>query len=106
MAKRSDIPSIDQQVINEIEEIERLEAEYGETLISTVSEETVLIRSKLPATITSRGGELPSGKVYVWEGAGSEVEVDRRDVDVLLSKRRGGSGCCGGDGSYSLFELA
>lgn len=105
MAKRSYVSSIDQQIDEELDEIERLENEYGETLIASVSDDDILVRSMFPAKIIARGGDLPSGREYVWEGAGTEVKVDRRDVDVLLKKRRGGSGCCGGDGSYALFEL-
>jgi hypothetical protein len=36
-----------------------------------------------------------SGKSYVFSGAGSIVDVDKRDVNDLLQKRQGGRQCCG-----------
>jgi len=36
-----------------------------------------------------------SGKTYVFSGAGSIVDVDKRDVNDLLQKRQGGRQCCG-----------
>lgn len=35
-----------------------------------------------------------SGVLYTWNGAGSVVNVDERDLPELLSKR-GGRSCCG-----------
>ena len=36
-----------------------------------------------------------TGKVYTWEGAGSQVDVPEKDAVILLSKRRKVGGCCG-----------
>jgi len=46
-----------------------------------------------------------TGIIYQFNRAGSIVEVDRRDVENMLSKRRGTASCCG---SYSspYFEIA
>lgn len=51
--------------------------------------------------------KTPSGHVYVFNGAGSEVDVYEEDVAFLLSKKRRGS-CCGGGvtGMRPLFEEA
>lgn len=48
-----------------------------------------------------------SGKTYVFSGAGSIADVDKRDVNDLLQKRQGGRQCCGGtDNGNRVFELA
>jgi hypothetical protein len=46
-----------------------------------------------------------SGKQYVWDKAGSTVEVSEYDANYLLDKRYGKNPCCGSlrDGS-PLFE--
>lgn len=46
-----------------------------------------------------------SGRGYLFSGAGSVVDVDERDVELILTLRRG-KGCCGGGGANLLFELA
>lgn len=48
-----------------------------------------------------------TGNRYVFNGAGSVVDVDERDVDNLLEKRQGGRRCCGGTGyGNQMFVLA
>ena len=48
-----------------------------------------------------------TGNNYKWNGAGSIVDVDERDVKNLLEKRQGGRQCCGGTGyGNAMFELA
>jgi len=63
---------------------------------------TILIRSRLDAKYKTTGSV--SGRPYVFNGAGSIVDVDKRDVDEFLSRRRR-KGCCGGSSPNSLFEL-
>jgi len=47
-----------------------------------------------------------SGKSYVFSGAGSIVDVDKRDVNDLLQKRQGGRQCCGsGEFGNQVFEF-
>jgi len=46
-----------------------------------------------------------SGREYLFQGAGSVLNVDSRDVDWILGLRRQ-KGCCGGGGSNAIFELA
>lgn len=48
-----------------------------------------------------------SGKSYVFNGAGSIVDVDILDVEDLLQKRQGGRQCCGGtEFGNRAFELS
>lgn len=48
-----------------------------------------------------------SGKSYVFSGAGTTVDIDKRDVDDLLQKRQGGRQCCGGtEYGNQVFELS
>jgi hypothetical protein len=61
--------------------------------------ERVKIRSLLDARLLVASS---SGEQYVFERAGSEVNVLKEDVNTLLEKRHGG--CCGGS-PYPLFEL-
>lgn len=42
---------------------------------------------------------------YVFHGAGTALEVDERDVDELINKKRGRA-CCGGVGGTSIFTRA
>ena len=48
----------------------------------------------------------PSGREYVFRGAGSVQYVDTIDVKWLLEKRQGEKQCCGGTGRNIFFELA
>lgn len=43
--------------------------------------------------------------VYVWNGAGSVVDVDNRDVPRLLQKGLGNKTCCGGTSTPYFEEL-
>ncbi len=63
--------------------------------------ENVLLQSRFPARIKQTG--QVTGKVYVWEKAGSIVEVDAQDVDNLLAKKIGGQACCGSKNNNYLF---
>ena len=48
-----------------------------------------------------------SGKTYQFSGAGSVVNVDKKDVQWLLDKRQGERQCCGGTGNGNIvFALA
>ena len=45
-----------------------------------------------------------TGKKYVFNGAGSIVDVDKEDADILINIRR--SGCCPGSvGSSPYFQI-
>ena len=48
-----------------------------------------------------------SGQEYLFDGAGSVVDVDSRDVEWMLAKRQGERQCCGGDPTGNIvFALA
>ena len=66
--------------------------------------ELVALRSLFDGRFMYTGQE--TGKQYVWDKAGSIVEVPKVDALYLLEKRQGKNPCCGNlrDGS-SLFEI-
>lgn len=64
---------------------------------------TVSIRSLLDAVVKVTG--TSTGNQYIWHRAGDVVDVDVRDKDEILNKRRGRA-CCGGQSGKALFELA
>lgn len=63
---------------------------------------TVSIRSKVDANFKLTG--TGTGNIYLWNGAGDIQEVDIKDKDDILNKKRGRA-CCGGESYTSLFEL-
>lgn len=64
--------------------------------------DTVSIRSLIDGKVTLTG--TVSGNVYVWGKAGDTQDVDIRDKDEILNKKRGRT-CCGGNSGKPLFEL-
>lgn len=64
--------------------------------------DTVSIQLQIDATVKITG--TVTGLQYVFHGAGAIVEVDLRDKDELLNKKRGRS-CCGGQSGKSIFVL-
>ena len=73
--------------------------------IKTLKEETpvevelVLLKNVILKTI----GKV-TGRVYVFNGAGSKLNVDERDAQALLSRNRGIS-CCSGNSASPYFEI-
>lgn len=66
--------------------------------------EFVKLTLLIDANVTVQGSV--SGKSYVFFGAGSIADVDKRDVDALLQKRQGGRQCCGGtEFGNRVFEI-
>ena len=65
--------------------------------------DTVSIRSRIDAIVKVTGAV--TGKQYIWAHAGATEDVDVRDKDEILNKKRGRA-CCGGQGGKALFELA
>lgn len=83
--------------LSSVSRINALTSAYDET----VSEEVyVKIRSLIEARLLVAGSV--TGEQYVFECAGSEVKVNIKDVNALISRRYGG--CCGGT-PYAIFEL-
>lgn len=65
---------------------------------------SVKIRSLYDARLEYTG--QVSGKQYLWNKAGSVVEVDAEDSEILLAKRIGGRLCCGNSQDMNrIFEL-
>jgi hypothetical protein len=83
---------------------------YVEVKVDSVS--TVLYNKKVSVKLRSLydarleyTGQT-SGKQYQWNKAGSIVEVDAEDSEILLAKRIGGKLCCGNSRDVNkLFEL-
>lgn len=71
-----------------------------EATLDTVS--TVSIQLMIDATLKITG--TVTGLQYVFHGAGAIVDVDFKDKDELLNKKRGNS-CCGGQSGKSIFAL-
>lgn len=70
---------------------------------TTQYNDTVSIRSLLDAVVKVTG--RATGNQYIWHHAGDVIDVDIRDKDEILNKRRGRA-CCGGQSGKALFELA
>lgn len=70
----------------------------------TKSNVSVKIRSLYDARLEYTG--QVSGKQYLWNKAGSVVEVDVEDSEILLAKHIGGQLCCGNSQDMNrIFEL-
>lgn len=62
------------------------------------------VRSLFPSTVRLTA---PSGSVYLWERAGTQVNVAAADLEFVMGKNRNtGRACCGGSGGRRYFELA
>lgn len=70
----------------------------------TKSNVSVNIRSLYDARLEYTG--QVSGKQYLWNKAGSVVEVDVEDSEILLAKHIGNQLCCGNSQDMNrIFEL-
>ena len=81
--------------------VEELPIESGEILAYN-SPVLVSIRSLIDAQVKVTG--TVTGNQYIWARSGAEVQVDARDKDEILNKKRSRA-CCGGQGGKALFEL-
>ena len=70
---------------------------------NAASSDTVRVRIRVDANYKVTGRY--SGQEYVFRGAGSEVDVEKEDAEILLELRQN-KGCCGGGGGNAVFELA
>lgn len=67
------------------------------------SKVSVKIRSRFDARLEYTG--QATGKRYVWNKAGSEVDVDVEDSEILLAKHIGDRLCCGNSPDVNrIFE--
>ena len=58
----------------------------------------------LMVDVKFKATNTPSGREYVFNGAGSVQNVDSKDAEWFLSKRQN-KGCCGGGGGQPVFNL-
>ena len=47
-----------------------------------------------------------TGKTYTFSGGGAELDVDKKDAEIMLTKVSGHCNCPGGVGSTPYFEIA
>ena len=88
-------PSVEKEPYKKVKEVIAQPRERVE------SEKLVLL---IDANVRVQGSV--SGKMYVFSGAGSIVDVDKRDMNDLLQKRQGGRQCCGGgEFGNQVFEF-
>jgi len=80
-------------VISHASEVKDDDLDIGSGLPYTSVEQSELVVCKFPATVRMVGAV--SGKHYKWDGAGTKVQVDVRDIDDLLTKHVGETACCG-----------
>lgn len=88
----------------EIDKIKELEVDSESNVLYNKSKVSVKIRSLYDARLEYTG--QVSGKQYLWNKAGSVVEVDVEDSEILLAKHIGGRLCCGNSQDMNrIFEL-
>lgn len=84
-------------------------------VITAKTGERINVVSLWPARLIVRGEDTPSGEIYIFERAGAVVKVHPADVAFLMSRNRAkgesgaksdASGCCGGGGARTYFDLA
>ena len=63
---------------------------------------TVSIVCLIDATVKVTGAV--TGNKYEFYGAGAKVEVDIKDKNEILNKKRG-RGCCGGESGKPIFSV-
>lgn len=70
-------------------------------------EQGVLVKMVLMIDAVVKVTGVYSGRNYTFNGAGSEQDVDEKDVEWLLERRQGRRQCCGGGGGGNVvFKLA
>ena len=73
--------------------IEEFQVDSESKPLYNQSSRTVYLRSVLDSRLEYTGQE--TGKLYIWDKAGSIVAVSEKDAIYLLEKRMGKSSCCG-----------
>lgn len=72
------------------------------TAYSLYTNDTVAIISLLDAKVKIIG--TVTGNLYIFERAGAVLDIDIKDKDDILNKKRG-KACCGGIEGSRLFQL-
>lgn len=118
-SEQTDLQSKDRDLENRSVSLDKISKELADEFLSfeekpaiVISEtpkynkgisNTISIRSRIDALYKTIGAV--SGRAYVFTGGGSVVDVNKEDVDELLSRRKG-NGCCGGTNTQNfVFEL-
>ncbi len=105
--KRSEVKPDREEVAKPTVEAPTIDAAKSGDLINVIS--------LWPARLIVKGEGTPSGETYIFERAGAVVGVHPADVGFLMSKNRtkgesgaksDASGCCGGGGARTYFDLA
>ena len=78
--------------------------EHNLRVVERVVPDTSGIPIRLMLDVKFVARDTPSGREYVFNGAGSVTHVDITDKEWFLSKRQN-KGCCGGGGGGAVFEL-
>jgi len=99
MAKRNTISSNGELGVKDEEVL--VDSEAQEVLPEAQSPSYVPLRLRIPARYITNGSV--SGTRYVFEGAGSVVEVLSEDAPELLAKKRKHT-CCNGTPQQNIFE--
>lgn len=80
---------------------------HGVRNIAIIEPQFKSVKVRLMIDAIFKVENTPSGREYVFPGAGSVEDVDERDVKFLLAKRQGERFCCGGGvGGNIIFALA
>lgn len=79
-----------------------LEGQEAVKYNKSIQLDTVSMVCTIDATVKVTG--TVTGTQYVFRGAGAVVQVNAKDKDELLNKKRGNS-CCGGQSGKSIFAL-
>jgi hypothetical protein len=93
---------IDDGIISSSAEIELESKIETEPIVEETSETIKLVLLK-GVNLTYWG--KVSGKLYVFNGSGSTQDVDKRDVDIMLTKWSGGVCCPGSPGFQPYFDI-
>jgi hypothetical protein len=83
-------------------DIDTIEEEEKQPVKITESKATTPIRLMIDAIF--KATNTPSGREYVFRGAGSIQNVENIDVEWFLEKAQGKQ-CCGGTGRTNAFTL-
>lgn len=99
MAKRSSVPGNSNRVETDTGEVKETRILVDFDLPEPVVQQLVLLKN-----VTLKITGSVSGTLYVFDGAGSVVDVDIRDVDKMMEKNTPTS-CCGAGGPTPYFAI-
>jgi len=88
------------------EELQELEEDSVKEIADfyELTEKTVRLRLMKDLRLNIIG--KVTGKTYTFSGGGAELDVDKKDAEIMLTKVSGHCNCPGGVGSTPYFEIA